>query len=921
MSDTPRLTSAELRERVDPDELVKGAQTWSAGVLTRLARHGSKLFAEAEGSGAAPYRVQVTIKADAVASRCTCPAAFSRPVCRHGAALLVAWAQAPDGFAVADGPPEDASAKKRAPAKGVVDVAAGMSAGVQRLEALAVELASTGVTGASEERAAQVRELGRGLREARLRRPAGRVAALASMLEGAAEGVEIDPVAWVDALAGALLMARRIARHLAGDVLDEKYFEALIGKTWTKKDRAPVADLRLVEVAWRTATTDDDFRIAESRFVDLRFGEAASEKQIIPGFLAKRTPAKRSWRGLVVTGAGSMFPGFPPRRLDLDAVATAPLTSADLEPLVAAALPRVADALVKLQERRRDPFGPDDAPVCVRVDRLLSRGGRLHLVDDAGDALFLPLDPGLVERIVDGLGHDRPEVLIGDLAVDGALPVIEPLAFVTRGVGGLRLVSVGGASGWAQKGLQATPERARPAVPWTDTARAAGVSQAAVSVGEVREELARVVSTGWGALTRRGVEPAAARLRDLGLGRVGDLLLGVPELADPVARFEAVVRVNQALSVALVKLCGAVVADRDAMRPVPGHPGVFVVGFGEPRPPAAVAQAVAAGAVDALEAQVAYAAHWATVPAATLRDPRTWTDASATAAIVAAFGERDEGARVAGSVLAGRGPRIGRLIAAEVLAGLGGDAAIAQLQRALGPQRPGVVERRVLAALARSGVAVARGSAPPLGAIREVVDAGSADVRTKAAKHLAEAGDLDAASALRRALVADPNGLVRAAAARALGALADLASVERLVAATRDAEAAVRRAAFDALGEIGDVRALQVVIDGGGIGPLAGFGVVGADAVITLALANPKLAKSPGYRAFVVENAEAFAAAAAARFAAPTDAAVGVWLDLTSGRAAASVRAARPDLAADGDGPKKLKARVRKALAGEDGPD
>ena len=103
MTDARKLTMSELRSIVaDSAELSKGAQISDAGALTHLSRYQNKLFADAKGSGTSPYKVQVVVEDDKVRGRCSCMAARSRPFCKHAAAVLVAWSQAPESFAVAD---------------------------------------------------------------------------------------------------------------------------------------------------------------------------------------------------------------------------------------------------------------------------------------------------------------------------------------------------------------------------------------------------------------------------------------------------------------------------------------------------------------------------------------------------------------------------------------------------------------------------------------------------------------------------------------------------------------------------------------------------------------------------------------------------------------------------------------------------
>src|SRR5512133_950580 len=112
MADAPRLSLPDLRALVaDAAELEKGVKIFDGNGISLLSRHEARLFAEAKGSGAAPYRVSVAFEEGGGAkARCTCMAARSRPVCKHAAALLVAWARAPEGFAVSDAPPPEAAA-------------------------------------------------------------------------------------------------------------------------------------------------------------------------------------------------------------------------------------------------------------------------------------------------------------------------------------------------------------------------------------------------------------------------------------------------------------------------------------------------------------------------------------------------------------------------------------------------------------------------------------------------------------------------------------------------------------------------------------------------------------------------------------------------------------------------------------------
>ena len=96
-----------------------------------------------------------------------------------------------------------------------------------------------------------MRALGENLREHKLRRLSAKTIALAELVETArAKGDEFDHLAYAELLGDLLLTARKLEKHVGGEAIEERHVEELIGKTWTKKDRAPVTGLDLVEVAF-----------------------------------------------------------------------------------------------------------------------------------------------------------------------------------------------------------------------------------------------------------------------------------------------------------------------------------------------------------------------------------------------------------------------------------------------------------------------------------------------------------------------------------------------------------------------------------------------------------------------------------------------------------------------------------------------
>ena len=80
-----------------------------------------------------------------------------------------------------------------------------------------------------------------------------------------------------------------------------------------------MSGLDLVEYGFTVRKTADDFVIRESRFFDVAGGGHYSEKQILPSMIVRRTEPKKSHAGQVLRDTqASAYPGFAPRRLDLE---------------------------------------------------------------------------------------------------------------------------------------------------------------------------------------------------------------------------------------------------------------------------------------------------------------------------------------------------------------------------------------------------------------------------------------------------------------------------------------------------------------------------------------------------------------------------------------------------------------------------
>lgn len=839
MADARKLTLADLREIVaDGTELAKGAQVFDGGGLTHLSRHEGKLFADAAGSGSSPYKVQVLFEDAKVRGRCSCMAARSRPFCKHSSALLVAWARSPEAFVVSDAPPPSpgGDAKKKDVKKGKTDGADLMKRGVEQIGTLVRELSVAGVASLAADRAAQVHALGDALRENRLRRISARTLELAEVLEQASKrSGDFDPVEYADLLADLVLTARKLEKHLGGEALDDRYVEELIGKTWTKKDRKPIAGLDLLEYAFASRVTADGFVIRESRFLDLASGEHFSEKQILPGFLAKRTDPKRSWAGRVLRGSsGSVYPSFSPQRLDLESPGMQEiLAPGALESALARALPDVARALAALQERRRDVFAPEHLPVAVAVDTVLAEGARMQAIDASGAALFLPDDMLLEERLASALRGARLRAVFGDVALDGALPTLFPLAVIVEAGGRLELLSLAAndaAAALAGKKIRAEAlKRERGSrSSWTDVARAAGAGKAAIVLGEVRAEMADALANGLAGLGSRVAEPLAARLRELGLAKQADLLVAVANKPEPEAKLDDFVKLYQVLEIALTRLVGATQIDRSSIESVPTYESVAVRRPDRRLTPNEVSELSMKRQISRFEAAVHYARFYEAI------DPKelavtiypTWADGSASRFIARAFAKKPEQAveaarraldfDTAESLPVWRRPRarVARLTAIRVLEAVDSVEARRTLAEVTRRSDDGVIRRHAERAL-RTETSTREEADKQRSLVEQVLSAANKETRIAAIDELVKAGSVEAIPYLRASFLADVSGEVRERAAYALAEMGDVDSVDTFLRLLRDRHQDEKQAkiAAYALGFLGDVRGVEELLD------------------------------------------------------------------------------------------------------------
>jgi hypothetical protein len=363
---------------------------------------------------------------------------------------------------------------------------------------------------------------------------------------------------------------------------------------------------------------------------------------------------------------------------------------------------------------------------------------------------------------------------------------------------------------------------------WSDAARAAGASRAAIALAEVRDELAEKFANGLPALSTRAVEPLVARLRELGLEKPAALLEALAGRPDAGERLDDFIKVYQVLGIALVRLAGAVQVDGGALQPVPTHPSIHVRRPEVPLPPGEALLKRARGELTRYEA-AAHAAHFyaSMKPDALLGELYpAWSDGAASAFVARAVaqGSRDKALAVAKTALAEHHSRMVRRTAIRVLGMLGGTEA-RQLLDAL--TRKGhdaglrLFAREVLEDV-RAREAGPEAMSALLKTRRERIHAYSQRALTEPTKE-ARRGAVDqlegvgltvAWPVLRQVLYGDPAREVRNRAAMALAWLGDAEVLERYVASVeaRGGDDEEAKTATYALGVLGDVRGAETLL-------------------------------------------------------------------------------------------------------------
>ncbi len=98
MTTLPELTESDVRRWTDERSFGRGRGYFRGGYILNPRRQGDTLKARCQGSRPQPYRVEITLGPDGIASgECSCPVGAGGH-CKHGVALLLTWLHQPDAF-------------------------------------------------------------------------------------------------------------------------------------------------------------------------------------------------------------------------------------------------------------------------------------------------------------------------------------------------------------------------------------------------------------------------------------------------------------------------------------------------------------------------------------------------------------------------------------------------------------------------------------------------------------------------------------------------------------------------------------------------------------------------------------------------------------------------------------------------------
>jgi hypothetical protein len=443
----PSLTMKEIEKLTDADYLRRGLEYHDQKMVENPARHGDRLYAEVKGSGKSNYRVTIAFE-DKLKASCTCVSARRTAFCKHAIAVMVSWSKTPDAFVESEAPPfltgKEAGKKKKASVKkGKTETGEVREKGVEAVERLLTEIASTGLSALTRERVQLVRELAEETRNYKLVRLSAALLTFAETLEQAVSAGDFSLTRYAEQMTDILFTAKAVRKYYKDGAQDERILEDLIGKSWRKTSLPTLSDLRLVEVGYTSYETPDDFRIDESVFFCLTNGAFYSEKQILPPQLKKKEAPKPSYAGDELhVGTAYLYPGYPPARIKIEDLERRPLSPEAFEKFNDYACADWGRLLSSYLEARKDIFAPAVMPALLNPAKVVCAVPNLLLYDAHAAGIPILLSAPQIDQLCRQLSNGKIRLIFGQLTAANQGICFEPTSIVIEKAAGRTIATM-----------------------------------------------------------------------------------------------------------------------------------------------------------------------------------------------------------------------------------------------------------------------------------------------------------------------------------------------------------------------------------------------------------------------------------------------------------------------------------------------
>jgi uncharacterized Zn finger protein len=473
---TPTITSDDIGDWCALAQVKDGRKIFQSGSVLRPWCAGMAIHAEVQGSGSNPYKIDITFKdgGNKPSTKCSCPAWRSNPFCKHVAAVLLAWLQKPDSFAVVEAPPTEVKekpARAKKPASDASGAAADTSkktktdeqadaarlalleSGLAQATDLLTELCARGLLATTPEQADAVLKLAELLISQRLNRLGRATQRLAIRLRqlseaktnrrGAQPDVDEGDFAAQLAEAWLILAATKRALHADPATADNSVdLEDLLGTRFDENRLTKTACEALLEVGFEEETNDISQVIGTSYLLDLNSSELMLERKIVPERLAERE-RKKPYQSLLLNCEVAGSRSQPPRRVKVSAIGQKqPITTEALARAAKHAVTTVAVLRRRLAEQMADPlaerellslFAPETLQV-IDAPPAQGRGSQSLLLIDAED-IAIPIETASSANVILGIVTREPILaLFGRLKLNerGDAYVFAPLSVLCQ---------------------------------------------------------------------------------------------------------------------------------------------------------------------------------------------------------------------------------------------------------------------------------------------------------------------------------------------------------------------------------------------------------------------------------------------------------------------------------------------------------